>query len=139
MAILGADYRRSGWRLVVLLVTDNMENITMIEYNQADLDALDASIERWEQIVEVGGDGVDWEMEGIPDCELCRLQNARGTSYRNCSRCVIMQHTRRHSCRNTPYYYAAEGDAKAQQEMLDYLVELRSILINQSTQKDQAE
>ena len=111
----------------------------MIKYNQEDLNALDASIERWEQIVAVGGDAMDWCMEGIPDCELCRLQNSRGTSYRNCSRCVIKQYAGKHRCKNTPYQDAAEGDAKAQQEMLDYLVELRSILINQSTQKDQAE
>jgi hypothetical protein len=97
---------------------------------QVDSDALDASIERWEKIVEVGGLEYEWEDAGIPECALCELDDSRTEDdrSRNCQQCVVGIDTVTH-CRGTPYVDAALGCANSQKAMLKYLIALRSRLV----------
>ena len=90
-----------------------------------DLAALDASIERWNRIVRIGGDHLRWVDCGVPKCALCNLHDSRYESGTICRGCVIKEDTRRMYCRGIPYELASNGDTSAQRRVRDYLVDLK--------------
>ena len=87
-------------------------------------DALELSIEKWQDIV----DGTGEELED-KNCALCKLYNKKEENEEsNCLPCPIYKRTGKKYCQNTPYEeyycYPIRGKKKAEAE-LEFLKSLR--------------
>lgn len=85
-------------------------------------DALELSIEKWQDIVD--GKGEDLLSQNCALCEIDGMQTDKNPDLDECRSCIIFKKTGKSNCLGTPYYDIKDEKERALKE-LEFLKSLR--------------